>query len=76
MTSACLAFPFVLALKGRLRPPSPLDVPAFVDAALSAGYKGPWGVEILSETFRRLPLVEMATRAFEATMRQFSRPAR
>ena len=48
-----------------------LDVPAFLKAVLSAGYKGPWGVEILSETFRRLPLAEMAKRSFDATMNQF-----
>jgi sugar phosphate isomerase/epimerase len=48
-----------------------LDVPAFLNAVLSAGYKGPWGVEILSETFRRLPLAEMAKRSFDATLNQF-----
>jgi sugar phosphate isomerase/epimerase len=50
-----------------------LDVPAFINAVQSAGYSGPWGVEILSETFRRLPLPEMARRSFDATLKQFSK---
>jgi hypothetical protein len=37
----------------------------------TAGYRGPWGVEILSESFRKLPLTEMAQKSFEATMEQF-----
>ena len=50
-----------------------LDVPAFIRTVQSAGYKGPWGVEILSEAFRKLPLAEMAKRSFDATMTQFSK---
>jgi len=50
-----------------------LDVPAFIGAVRSAGYRGPWGVEILSETFRKLPLAEMAKRSFDATITQFSK---
>jgi sugar phosphate isomerase/epimerase len=48
-----------------------LDPSAFIRAVQSTGYQGPWGVEILSETFRNLPLAEMAKRSFEATMVQF-----
>jgi sugar phosphate isomerase/epimerase len=48
-----------------------LDVPAFIKAVRTAGYHGPWGVEILSETYRKLPLEEMARRSFQATMAQF-----
>jgi sugar phosphate isomerase/epimerase len=43
----------------------------FIAAVIAAGYSGPWGVEILSETFRKLPLAEMAKRSFVATMAQF-----
>lgn len=50
-----------------------LDVPSFIGAVKSADYKGPWGVEILSETLRRLPLLEMAKRSFDATLKQFSK---
>ena len=50
-----------------------LDVPSFIGAVKSADYKGPWGVEILSETLRRLPLLEMAKRSFDVTLRQFSK---
>ena len=48
-----------------------LNPPAFIKAAKEAGYQGPWGVEILSETYRKLPLAEMARGSFEATMAQF-----
>ena len=48
-----------------------LSPKAFIREVQSAGYQGPWGVEILSETFRKLPLAEMAKRAFKATMAQF-----
>ena len=48
-----------------------LDPRTFLRAVQSAGYQGPWGVEILSETFRKLPLAEMAQKSFEATMEQF-----
>jgi sugar phosphate isomerase/epimerase len=48
-----------------------LSPKAFIREVQSAGYQGPWGVEILSETFRKLPLAEMAERAFKATMAQF-----
>ena len=47
------------------------DVKGFIEATRAAGFNGPWGVEILSEVERKLPLEEMARRAFDATMRQF-----
>jgi sugar phosphate isomerase/epimerase len=43
----------------------------FIRCVQTAGYRGPWGVEILSESFRKLPLTEMAQKSFEATMEQF-----
>lgn len=48
-----------------------LDPPAFIKSMNAAGYRGPWGVEILSEIYRKLPLAEMAKRSFETTMEQF-----
>lgn len=52
-----------------------LDPPAFIRAVQTAGYRGPWGVEILSERFRKLPLAEMARRAFDTTKAQFAAAA-
>ena len=47
------------------------DVPAFIAAMTRAGYRGPYGVEILSDELRRLPLAEAARRSFETTQAQF-----
>ncbi|NTD93965.1 sugar phosphate isomerase/epimerase, partial [Agrobacterium tumefaciens] len=49
-----------------------LNPPAFIDAVRKIGYQGPWGVEILSETLRKLPVEEMAKRTYDATAAQFS----
>jgi sugar phosphate isomerase/epimerase len=48
------------------------DIPAFIKAVQAAGYEGPWGLEVLSDTHRKLPLEAMANRAFESTMCLFS----
>jgi sugar phosphate isomerase/epimerase len=48
-----------------------LNPPAFINAVSKIGYPGPWGVEILSETLRKLPIEEMAKRAYDATAAQF-----
>lgn len=48
-----------------------LNPPAFIEAVKKIGYQGPWGVEILSQTLRKLPVEEMAKRTFEATRAQF-----
>jgi sugar phosphate isomerase/epimerase len=49
------------------------DMPAFIGAVQQAGFAAPYyGVEIISEPFRRLPLEEMARRAFDTTMAQFT----
>jgi sugar phosphate isomerase/epimerase len=47
------------------------DVRNFVQALQKAGYRGPWGIEVLSAELRTLPLEELATRAFRTTMAQF-----
>lgn len=43
-----------------------LDLPGFVAALERAGYQGPYGVEILSDAFRALPLAEAAGRSFDS----------
>ena len=45
------------------------DVPAFIAAVHRAGYRGHWGVEIISEQHRQLPVREGLTRARAATLR-------
>jgi sugar phosphate isomerase/epimerase len=47
------------------------DVKGFVSLMLKAGYDGPWGIEVLNEEFRKRPLDEIVTRAFNTTMAQF-----
>jgi len=47
------------------------DVKGFIANVQRAGYTGPWGIEVLSEELRKLPLQELATRAFETTIAQF-----
>jgi sugar phosphate isomerase/epimerase len=47
------------------------DIPAYVEACRSIGYEGPWGVEVLSEALRSLPIDEEFTRAYETTAAQF-----
>lgn len=42
------------------------DIDGFVRAVKATGYEGPWGVEILSETFRKAPLEKLASTSFEA----------
>jgi sugar phosphate isomerase/epimerase len=47
------------------------DIPGYVEACRELGYRGPWGVEVLSEELRSLPIEEEFNRAFETTMAQF-----
>ena len=47
------------------------DVKGFIACVRKAGYTGPWGIEVLSEELRKLPLEELTTRAFQTTMAQF-----
>ena len=44
------------------------DVPAFIAAVHRVGFQGPWGVEMLSEDYRQLPIREGLTRARTATL--------
>jgi sugar phosphate isomerase/epimerase len=48
-----------------------LDVAAYVEACRDHGYPGPWGVEVLSEELRNLPMDEIFARAYETTSAQF-----
>jgi sugar phosphate isomerase/epimerase len=47
------------------------DVKGFVRQMTNAGYEGPWGIEVLSEELRKLPLDEVTARAFKTTKAQF-----
>jgi sugar phosphate isomerase/epimerase len=48
------------------------DVAGFIAAVLATGYTGPWGVVILAEDFRHLPLEEQAVRSYQTSMRAFA----
>ena len=47
------------------------DVKGFVECVRNIGYKGPWGIEVLSEELRRRPLDELTARSFNTTIAQF-----
>ena len=46
-------------------------IPAYVEACREIGYGGPWGVEVLSEELRNLPMEQIFERAYETTAAQF-----
>ena len=48
------------------------DIPGYVKACQQAGYPGPWGVEVLSEDLRALPIEQEFERAYETTAAQFA----
>jgi sugar phosphate isomerase/epimerase len=45
------------------------DITGFIASMRRLGYSGPWGIEMSSETFRRLPLNEAVTTAVESLRR-------
>jgi sugar phosphate isomerase/epimerase len=47
------------------------DIPAYVQVCRELGYPGPWGVEVLSEELRSLPIEVEFQRAYETTAAQF-----
>lgn len=47
------------------------DIPGYVEACQHVGYEGPWGVEVLSEELRNLPIEDEFQRAYETTAAQF-----
>jgi sugar phosphate isomerase/epimerase len=49
------------------------DCPAFIRAVEAAGFRGVYGVEVISDTYRKLPVREQAKRSFDGTMAQFEK---
>lgn len=47
------------------------DVKGFIAAVKNTGYDGPWGIEVLSQELRKLPLDELTSCAFNTTIAQF-----
>ncbi len=47
------------------------DIRGYVEVCTDMGYSQPWGVEVLSQELRALPLDEMFRRAYETTAAQF-----
>ena len=45
---------------------------AYVEAFRQAGYTGPWGVEVLSEELRNLPIEQIFDRAYATTIAQLT----
>jgi sugar phosphate isomerase/epimerase len=47
------------------------DIRGFLDQVWKAGYRGPFGIEVLNKELRKRPLDELATRSFNTTIAQF-----
>jgi sugar phosphate isomerase/epimerase len=47
------------------------DVKGFINCLHKTGYRGPWGIEVLSQELRQKTLHELTTRSFVTTMAQF-----
>jgi sugar phosphate isomerase/epimerase len=47
------------------------DIAGYIEVAQAMGYEGPWGVEVLSEELRQLPIEEIFRRAYETSVAQF-----
>ena len=48
------------------------DIRGFIACIQKTGYKGPWAVEVMSESLAGLPLMELSTRAYTTTMTEFA----
>jgi sugar phosphate isomerase/epimerase len=48
------------------------DIGGYIDAWRARGYDGPWGVEVMSDALRRLPIEEQYRRAYETSRAQFA----
>ena len=48
------------------------DCPAFIEAVEQAGFRGVYGVEVINQAYRMLPLREQAERSFKGAMAQFA----
>jgi sugar phosphate isomerase/epimerase len=49
------------------------DCSAFIDSIEEAGFRSFYGVEVINEVYRKLPLREQAERSFKGAMAQFSK---
>jgi sugar phosphate isomerase/epimerase len=49
-----------------------VPVRRYVDVCREIGYRGPWGVEVLSEELRNLPIDELFDRAYTTSMAQLT----
>jgi sugar phosphate isomerase/epimerase len=47
------------------------DIPGYIAAAQEMGYDDAWGIEVLSDDLRALPMEEIFKRSYETTMAQF-----
>jgi sugar phosphate isomerase/epimerase len=47
------------------------DIRGYVEVCRDMGYPGPWGVEVLSEELRNLPMEQIFRRAYDTTISQF-----
>ena len=47
-------------------------IPEYVAVFRELGYEGPWGVEVLSEELRNLPIEQIFDRAYESTSAQLA----
>lgn len=62
--------------KRRLPGEGEWDIPGFIDVIRRCGYTGAWGVEIISDTFRKLPVDVAVQRAYDATAGEFAKARR
>lgn len=46
------------------------DVARYVEVCREIGYRGPWGVEVLSDDLRNLPMEEIFQRSYDTSMSQ------
>ena len=51
------------------------DCPAFIKSVEATGFRGAYGVEVINEVYRKLPLREQAKRSFDGAMAQFAKIA-
>lgn len=49
------------------------DIPGYIRALTELGYHGPWGVEVLSDALRALPMPEIFQRTVDTTRAQFDK---
>ncbi len=47
-------------------------IPEYIAACRDIGYDGPWGVEVLSEELRNLPIEQIFERSYETSMSQLT----